>query len=177
MLAACGGGSGTESLRQGDVLEILEAQPTMPPGSSWTKDGGIRQSSPEQLRREERARHGSSDAIEPLLEAGFQRRFEQAWRSSRAVAFGNASLFPDAAAARKGFAALQHLVPSWFLPLPVKGLGHEAVSSKSDLGAEYIWRRANVVLTALVFRGGGPTFDYDRVARAYADKLDEQANT
>lgn len=111
------------------------------------------------------------------MDAGFQRRFEQLWGSSGAVADGVASLFPDAAAARKGFAALQHLVPSWFLPLPVKGLGDEAVSSKSDLGALYIWRRANVVLSAGVFRGSGPIFGYDGAARSYADELDERANT
>jgi hypothetical protein len=176
-VAACGGGSGSESFTRSEVLRILATSPTKPAGSSWTKDGGTHQSSPEELRRSVRSQGLPADAIDPLMDAGFQRGFEQRWGSSRAVANCEASLFPDAAAARNGFASLQHLVPSWFLPHPVQGLGDEAVSSKSDLGAIYMWRRANVVLSAGVFRGGGPSFDYDGAARTYADELDERAKT
>jgi hypothetical protein len=173
--AACGGGS-SETFTQSDVLQILEAAPTMPAGATWRKDDGIRQTTPEELRKDVgRTGGGFKHAIDALVDAGYQRGFAQGWRSPRTVAAVEAALFPNEAAARKGFLANQHLVPSWFLPLPVEELGDEAVSSTSDLGAIYMWRRENVVLAASILRGGGPIFDYDAAARAYADELDQQA--
>jgi hypothetical protein len=148
----------------------------MPAGATWRKDDGIRQTSPEELRKEvQRTGGGFEDAIDALVDAGYQRGFAQGWRSSGTVAAVEAALFPDEAAARKGFIANQHLVPSWFLPLPVEDLGDEAVSSTSDLGAIYMWRRGNVVLSAGILRGAGRTFDYDAATRAYAEALDQQA--
>ena len=121
--------------------------------------------SPEELRKDVgRTGGGFKHAIDALVDAGYQRGFAQGWRSSRTVAAVEAALFPNKAAARKGFLANQHLVPSWFLPLPVEELGDEAVSSTSDLGAIYMWRRDNVVLAASILRGGGPIFDYDAAA-------------
>ena len=171
-VAACGGGAGDESFTQSDVLQILQVAPTMPPGSPWTKEGGISQISFEELR----TRHAAAAA--PLADAGFQRGFAQRWVSSRAVALGEAYLFPDAAAAQKGFAALQRVTtPIWYMPLPVEDLGDEAVTGQGELGAGYMWRRANIVLSAWGFRGAGAIFDYDKAARAHADKLDERATT
>jgi hypothetical protein len=174
-IAACGGGS-SETFARTDVLQILEAAPTRPAAATWRKEDGIRQTSPEELRKGVQRTGGAfADAIDALVDAGYQRGFAQGWRSSRTVASVEAALFPDEAAARKGFVTSQHLVPSWFLPLPVEGLGDEAVFSQSDLGAIYMWRRGNVVLSAGILRGGGRLFDYDAAARAYAEALDRQA--
>jgi hypothetical protein len=131
-VAACGGDSGPESFSQRDLVRILDSAPTKPAGSSWTKISRLEPRSPEGLRRALKAQGlPPADTIDPLMDAGFQGGLEQHWGWSGAVTDGVTSLFPDAAAAGKGFAALQHLVPSWFLPLPLKDLGDEAVSSKS----------------------------------------------
>jgi hypothetical protein len=176
-VAACGGG-GDENFTQEDVLQILKVAPTMPPGPPWTKQGGISQESFEELlSRGPEAEGAYKDEIAALADAGFQRGFSQTWVSSHAAAIAEASLFPDAAAAQKGFAALGGMTPGWFLPVPVEDLGDEAETGHGDLGAGYRWRSGNLVLSAWAFRGGGAAFDYDAAARAYADKLDERATT
>ncbi len=176
-VAACGGG-GDANFTQEDVLQILQVTPTMPPGPPWTKQGGTSQESLEEIRATGPEAEGAyKDALAALADAGFQRGFSQSWVSSHAVAQSEASLFPDAAAAQKGFAALRRMTPGWYLPIPVDDLGDEAEMGQGELGAGYTWRRGNVVLSAWAFRGGGAIFDYDRAARAYADKLDERATT
>jgi hypothetical protein len=176
-IAACGGGGGDENFTQSDVLQILGTSPTKPAGSSWAKNGGTRQNSLAELRRDVRRLGAGAykDEVEGLTDAGYERGFTQEWTSRGTFAAGEATLFPDTSGAEKGFAFLQRLTPGWFLPLPVEGLGDEAVSSKGDLGAGYMWRRGNLLLAAWINRATGPFFDYDAAARAYADKLDGQA--
>jgi hypothetical protein len=176
-VAACGGGGGEENFTRSDVLRILDVAPTTPPGSSWTKDDGVQQISLEHYRQTLKSQPERKSEIDALADAGLRRGFKQGWASSGATAQGSATIFPDAAAAHKAFGPLQHLTPSWFLPLPVEELGDEAVSSRGDPGAIYMWRRGNLVLSAWMLRGSGPAFDYEAAARAYADKLDERATT
>jgi hypothetical protein len=173
-VAACGGG-GDESFTRSDVLRILAAEPTMPAEWSWTRDGSVGEFSLEDYQRDVKAQPSRKGEVDALVEAGLQRGFRQGWASSGAIAAGEATIFPDAAAAHKAFGPLQHLTPGWFFPSPVDDLGDEAVSSKADPGAVYMWRRGNLVLSAWMFRGSGPSFDYEAAARAYADKLDERA--
>jgi hypothetical protein len=178
-VAACGGGGrGNESFTHSDGRQILEVAPTMPPGSSWKKNDGIKQTEFEQLRRDLKSRPDLKNEVAALEDAGFERSFQQDWTSSGALAQSSAARFPDAAAAHKAFGPTQHLTPGWFLPLPVEDLGDEAVSSRGDPGAVYMWRRGNVLLSAWIFRGSGSSFDYDGAAREWAEKLDERlANT
>jgi hypothetical protein len=177
-IAACGGGPAVENFTQRDVVQILNAAPPMPAGSSWTKEGGIEESTFAQLRRALKAQRGHENEIAALADAGLERVFEQGWISNGgASAEAHAALLPDAPGAEKAFAPFQHLTPSWFVPVSVKHLGTEAVSAKGEPGAVYMWRRGNVVFAAWIFRVSARAFDYDRAAREYADKLDERAMT
>jgi hypothetical protein len=74
-----------------------------------------------------------------------------------------------------GFETLQYLAPGWFFPKPVSDLGDEAVSSRGEPGAVYMWRRGDVVLYAWMFRDRGSSFDHEAAARGYADELDQRA--
>jgi hypothetical protein len=174
--AACGGSSGSENFTGEDVVRILAAAPPLPEGSSWTANGTLEQGSFDEYRRAvAAARPGSEDTLAQLAQAGVERWFHRAWVSSGNSAIASATLFRDEAGADTGFDALQHLTPGWFFPQPVSDLGDEAVSSKAEPGAIYIWRRGNVVLFADMFRDRGSSFDYDAAARAFAGALDQRA--
>ena len=174
-VAACGGSSGSENFTEEDVVQILDAAPPLPEGSSWTADGALDQLSFAEFRKEVEAERPGSKDIAQLAQAGFERRFHQAWASSGNSAVGAAVLFRDEAGADTGFEALQYLTPGWFFAQPVSDLGDEAVSSHAEPGAVYMWRRGDVVLYAWMFRDRGSSFDYDAAARAYADQLDQRA--
>jgi hypothetical protein len=166
---ACGGSSASDNLTAEDVVRVLDAAPPLPEGWSWTADGALEQGSFEADRPD------TEDEAAQLAQAGLERKFQQAWVSSGNSAYGEAVLFRDEAGADTGFDILQHLTPGWFFPQPVSDLGDEAVSSKAEPGAAYIWRRGDVVLFAWMFRDRGSPFDYDAAARAYADELDQRA--
>jgi hypothetical protein len=174
-VAGCGG-SGSESSTRDDVLYVLRAPPTRPSGS-W-ENTGTRQISFAELRSTLEAQGGHEGIADALADAGFERSYVQHWTLSSAgdsTAEVRASVFQDAAGAHKGFAPLQKLVPSWFVPIPLDGLGEEAVAGKSDAVAAHLWRRANLVLTVYVTRGPGHTFDVVAAARTVAQEIDERA--
>lgn len=175
-LAACGGGADSQTFTRSDALEIIGTAPSKPAGWSWTKDGGIKRYTLADLRALPEIQHpgGFRDAVDGLAAAGYEGWFKQFWAARGTSAEGEAALFSDTSGAKEGFAHLQRLTPGWFLPVPVDGLGDEAVSSATEFGAGYIWRRGNLVVDAWVLRATGPFFDFGAAARVFADALDEQ---
>ena len=174
-LAACGG-STDATLDEEDVKRILRPPSAAPAGSSWVR----REASAEtvaQLRARLRQDGRSTASADALGEAGLSRLYEWAWRLPRgSEAFAGGALFSDAAGAESGFPTLQEFGHNWMTVSTVDDLGEQAVGGRSgDTGAGFTWLRENLILWVALFRSGGPAFDYEGAARAFAHEVDARA--